>query len=100
MKCERKGCGSYHDECEKYREFKQSKEEQQEIARLNSEKHRPHKYGQRSTKKYLNAIRNKKYKNIRRNCFVYTGILVWSIGDSVRRSSSIYSHSYLFKYQG
>ena len=21
--CERKGCGAYHDECEKYKEFKQ-----------------------------------------------------------------------------
>lgn len=51
MKCERKGCGSYHDECEKYREFKQSREELQEITRLNSEKHRPHRNSKYSTQK-------------------------------------------------
>ena len=25
MECERKGCGSYHDKCERYREYKEGK---------------------------------------------------------------------------
>lgn len=29
-KCERKGCGSYHDTCEKYKEYKRESEKKRE----------------------------------------------------------------------